>query len=459
MTENQIKKFNRYIDEIAIESLSKDSIRSSLLFLGELLYAHHEKKSVILIDEYDAGLNHAYRNLSEEVAEGILEIIRSIFEATFKSNPYLEKAILTGVQYVGQSGMLSGFNNTIRYNISHYKYSQHYGVTEEEIDHFAKLFQLTDEQLQGAKAWYNGYKLKNKNQYEPRYNVWSIVKYLNDPEKALVSHWEKSGSFDFITTLFKRAEIKEMIESLVSGESQPFDLKLDFSVNDFKTLKKITALEDNQYIEPRGIDVLFSYLFITGYLTIDEQEEGFYKFPNREISHEMGQYVIEHYKTIYRLHLRTLRSLTKMIQSLFRDEAPDPKELLENEFKEQFQHLISAFSLVGREGEEGLFANEDLVHTVLNYICLQTVNTRFATEIYTEKLTSISKGRADILLHNRKRGMIMEVKYQGDSQEALDQAKTYGNLLSDMKDQIYVGITVDVNRKVQLVCDTIHSSL
>ena len=89
--------------------------------LCALLYTHHHTKVWILVDEYDAAANQAYREFDSESAKVVVELFRGIFESSFKGNDYLEKGVLTGVQYIVQSGMLSGLNNLSKYNIKNLK--------------------------------------------------------------------------------------------------------------------------------------------------------------------------------------------------------------------------------------------------------------------------------------------------------------------------------------------------
>jgi hypothetical protein len=90
----------KYAGAISSQSLNEDEIKSGLSFLAELLYKHHNKKVWILVDEYDAVANVAYREFSEKDLGKTINLFSGIYETALKSNPYLEKGVMTGVQYI-----------------------------------------------------------------------------------------------------------------------------------------------------------------------------------------------------------------------------------------------------------------------------------------------------------------------------------------------------------------------
>ena len=134
-------------------------------------------------------------------------LFRGTFESALKGNDYLEKGVLTGVQYIVKSGMLSGLNNLSKYNITNFKYSQYYGINQEEMNDLLQHFEIEKFQAARIKDWYNGYQEnigtdENKN-FIDKYNIWSVINYLNRQNDGFKSYWEESGSVDFIKPLFK----------------------------------------------------------------------------------------------------------------------------------------------------------------------------------------------------------------------------------------------------------------
>jgi hypothetical protein len=309
---NQITISERYN-----ELLQSTEFETALLHLSELLYLYHGVRVWVLIDEYDAAANLAYREFDEGEAAKVASLFRSVFEPAFKDNEFLEKAVLTGVQYIVKSGMLSGLNNLAKYSVQSYKYAPYYGVNQPEMQLLLDHFAVPQDKRLKIKEWYNGYlePTIDPDKHVEKYNIWSVANYLCNQPEGFKSYWEKSGSIDFLDQLFSRPEVKDKIIELVDGEAIFFNLSVDFSIDNFRALKKITNLGSNDVVEDYGLDILFSYLFIGGYLT--KVNDGEYRFPNKEIRYEMGQKILAHYRTIYRMDQKKLFGLTRILQELF----------------------------------------------------------------------------------------------------------------------------------------------
>ena len=83
----------------------------SLYQLSDYLYRYYGKKVIILLDEYDTPMQEAYVNgFWDELAS----FTRSLFNSTFKTNPYLERAIMTGITRVSKESVFSDLNNNIK---------------------------------------------------------------------------------------------------------------------------------------------------------------------------------------------------------------------------------------------------------------------------------------------------------------------------------------------------------
>ena len=470
LSSHQRRLIKQYIEE------SEDTkIVRGLKVLSKALHDHHEKKVWILIDEYDAVANIAYREFDKNNLDKTIKLFLGIYEIALKTNSCLEKGVLTGVQYIAQSGMLSGLSNLGKFDFTNAKYAQHYGLDQNEVDFFFDHFSVPKIPGNMAKLWYNGYKVKKYCPENPevhlkeivgKYNIWSIISYLKEGDfTSFKSYWEKSGNINFMDDLFTKPEVREQVEKLVDGESIYLVRKDDFSVNDFKQLKNMIG--GNKEITPYGLSVLFSYLFIGGYLTIGGKMENYYQLPNMEITYEMRQRLIDYYKTIYTLDPTKIQDLTDILQNVMNIKTAgqsDIKESFKN-FHNKFKEMIQDIRLVDNKNDEGIFTNEDIIHSILNYIVLQTQHSTFGSEIYTNKLYSNKKGRADIKITNEDVGIIVEVKCvpvtnSEDGQhmkEAIEQAISYKNLLNT-SNNIFVAINVDKKMKtpeegsIELLC-------
>ena len=451
------QKYNELFDQIRLGNFD-----TAVKELSTLLYAHHGKKVWILIDEYDAAVNKAYLEFNDEEAKQVSELFRGIFESALKGNNNLEKGVLTGVQYIVKSGMLSGLNNLSKYNIINFKYSQYYGINQEEMNDLMQHFKIEESQAAKIKDWYNGYQENigtDENKiFIHKYNIWSVVNYLNRQNDGFRSYWEESGSVDFIKPLFKQQNFKKKIEDLVNAKNIKIDeLAIDFSVDNFRTLKQITNSNGKIEINSAGFELIFSYLFITGYLTIANDKNTEFKLPNKEIKTELEKNLKNYYKTIFNIEPEKFSELTEILNVVFEQKnSLEIKEIFEKNFGPKFSELIKNVKMFNNSNENsnGLFANEDLMHSLLNNIVLQIVNGSFSSERYTVK-TDGTKGRADIVVAKNGTGLLIEMKYKGKADEALEQAKEYAELVKDTNTQIFIGCNINDQQEVFLSGDIV----
>ncbi|WP_250310877.1 AAA family ATPase [Rickettsia endosymbiont of Oedothorax gibbosus] len=128
----QKEKLRRYFDG----KLEKNDLKNSLSFLSEVLYKHFNQKVYILIDEYDTPINSSYIEFGDKLKEfdDVLKIFRGMFGSSLKTNPYLEKGVITGILRVAKANLFSDLNNVSEYSLLDEKYSKFYGFTQAEVD-------------------------------------------------------------------------------------------------------------------------------------------------------------------------------------------------------------------------------------------------------------------------------------------------------------------------------------
>jgi len=445
-----------------LNKVKNDIFLKAIKELTELLHAHHGKKVWILIDEYDAAANKAYLEFNEEEAKQVLELFRDIFESALKGNEHLEKGVMTGVQYIVKSGMLSGLNNLSKYNVTSTKYSKYYGINQEEMDLLLEHFDINKSKAARIKDWYNGYQSNTGTAEEPnfvdKYNIWSVVNYLNKQSEGFKSYWENNSLGSVINKeILKNPIIKNIVEDLINNNHLVLtNLTSDFNVEDFKTLKFILNKHDQINIKQDGIDLLFSYLFITGYLT-NTLATNKYSLPNKEIKIEFETKLKDYYNQIFNISPAKFNKITDTLTEVFSKQDTDKiVNIFKTEFGVQLTDLISTLELYdNNKAKKGAFKNEDLMHSLLNNIAIQIVNAKFASERHTTK-TDGSKGRADIVLEKNNKGIVIEMKYNAkDAKKALEQAKEYGELVKDVSTKIFIGCNITDQQEVFLSGDII----
>lgn len=205
------EKEKAYYQEVCADM--EDSVASAALrSLSDFLGRYYGKKVIILLDEYDTPMQEAYVNgyWSEMVA-----FIRSLFNATFKTNPYLERALMTGITRISKESIFSDLNNLKVISTTSDNYADSFGFTEEEV--FAALdeFGMSD-QKQLVKYWYDGFMFGNCKDI---YNPWSIINFLD--EKKVGAYWANTSSNSLVGKLVREGsrKVKETFERLLQGES------------------------------------------------------------------------------------------------------------------------------------------------------------------------------------------------------------------------------------------------
>ena len=184
----------------------------SLKALSEYLYRYYGKKVIIILDEYDTPIQEAYVN---GYGKKLTEFIRSLFNSTFKTNPWLERAVITGITRISKESVFSDLNNLEVVTTTSGKYETAFGFTEAEVFDALRDFELLDRKEE-VKNWYDGFTFgKTKDIYNP----WSILNFLNKREFA--AYWANTSSNSLAGKLIREGSrsIKQDFEDLLRGRN------------------------------------------------------------------------------------------------------------------------------------------------------------------------------------------------------------------------------------------------
>lgn len=180
--------------------------------MADFLTRYYGQKTIILLDEYDTPMQEAYVNgYWQELAA----FIRNLFNSTFKTNPFLERAMMTGITRVSKESIFFDLNNLKVVTTTSDKYEECFGFTEEEVFAALEEFGLFDRKQQ-VKRWYDGFTFGTKTDI---YNPWSIINFLD--EKKVGAYWANTSSNGLVGKLIREGtpEIKQTFEHLLQGES------------------------------------------------------------------------------------------------------------------------------------------------------------------------------------------------------------------------------------------------
>ncbi len=180
----------------------------SINLLCQYLYRYYGKKVIVLLDEYDTPMQEAYVH---GYWDAFTSFLRSLFNATFKSNPYLERAVLTGITRVSKQSIFSDLNNLNVITTTSDEYATYFGFTEQEVFQSLEEFGLADKK-ELVKQWYDGFTF---GRHTDIYNPWSITNYLD--KKKIGAYWASTSSNTLINSLIQQSatDIKEKMETLL----------------------------------------------------------------------------------------------------------------------------------------------------------------------------------------------------------------------------------------------------
>ena len=363
--------------KIMTEQADYGEYNDALKFLSECLWQYHGKNTVILIDEYDVPLENAY---FEGFYDKMIKFIRSLFESALKTNPYLEKSVITGCLRISKESIFTGLNNLKVDSVLRTEYGDSFGFTESEVEAMLAYYNLQEE-LTEVKRWYDGYLFNDIEIYNP----WSIINYIYDRDhkitKFALPYWSNTSSNSIIREMVGEAdqEAKADLETLINGGT------IEKPVHEDITYGDIHQSQDN----------LWNFLFFTGYLKKmserkDESGESLYlsmAIPNTEI------------KTIYK------NSISYWFEQRMKETDRSP--------------LVHALETGDCEAAEN-FISEQLFHTISYYDYAENFYHGFMAGLLVDiggylvrSNRESGNGRPDIVMTESKfrgRAMILELK-------------------------------------------------
>ena len=179
------------------DDMSDSAAGMSLHRLSACLNSYYGEQVIILLDEYDTPLQEAYVN---GYWEQMGEFIRILFNATFKTNPYMKRAFLTGITRVSKESIFSDLNNLTVVTTTSEKYRTRFGFTEKEVFDALDALNLSAEKEQ-VKAWYDGFVFGSQRDI---YNPWSITGFLED--KVYKPYWANTSSNNLVSVLIRERQ-------------------------------------------------------------------------------------------------------------------------------------------------------------------------------------------------------------------------------------------------------------
>lgn len=239
----------KYFDKMR-SSMSENDAPLALYQLSNYLNRYYRKKVIILLDEYDTPMQEAY---IDGYWDELVAFTRSLFNSSFKTNPFLERGIMTGVTRVSKESIFSDLNNLEVVTTTSDKYATSFGFTEEEVFSALDEYGYCDKKEE-IRHWYDGFTF---GEHKDIYNPWSILNFLN--KGKIATYWANTSSNSLVGKLIREGnkKIKTDFEMLLKGESIrcPIDEQIVY----------------NQLNRKQGS--IYSLLLASGYLKVMKKEE------------------------------------------------------------------------------------------------------------------------------------------------------------------------------------------
>ena len=375
----------------------------SLNYLSGFLYKYYGKKVIILLDEYDTPMQEAF---VDGYWDELVTFTRSLFNSTFKTNPALERGIMTGITRVSKESIFSDLNNLKVVTTTSDEYATTFGFTEPEV--FEALGKCgLDSEKSEVKRWYDGYHFGNVDVYCP----WDVINHVDrikdDPMAGPEAYWINTSGNELVKRFIDKAgkTTRNEIERLIAGDMIEKSIRMELTYDEI----------DN------SIDNLWSILFTTGYLTQQgKSERGVYRLviPNKEIREVYILQIQEWFKDSVLHNREPINQLLKAIKE-------GDADTVEKDLTKILVNTISIFDTKSRKEEKEIFYHG----IVLGLL-------RCESEWLIQSNIESGDGLVDILIETEDpdAGIIIELKY---AQTFHGLSKACENAMRQIKERRY----------------------
>lgn len=367
------------------EQYGRDKWGKSLKMLTVYLWKHYGVKTILLLDEYDAPIQHAWE---DGYYEDMIRFMRQFYSEVLKGNDALEFAVLTGVLRVAKESIFSGLNNLKVCSVLSEDYSDIFGFTGEEVARMAADLQREDK-LPEIRAWYDGYSFGGSEIYNP----WSVIMYF-DAKCKPAPYWVNTSGNGIIKYMLDRLDGRgrEDLQSLMDGN----------------TISK--QVQEGIIYEEIGsnADDLYTMLLTTGYLKCTRSQDsllGTYmdlQIPNLEILRLFTREIAQNF-TGY----RGVSDITNMMDEMLKGNAV----LFEEDLNRILRNSVSYHDAAN---------GESFYHGMMLGFCVLLKDTHIV-----QSNRESGYGRFDLALiptDRRYYGVIMEFKRAADEGQLEEKA-------------------------------------
>lgn len=394
------------------DDVDEAALCGSLELMSRLLEKHHERKVIILIDEYDVPLAKAH---IQGYYDKMIVLIRSLFHQALKTNGSLQMAVLTGCMRISKESVFTGLNNLNVLTVADARQNESFGFTDVDVKRLLDYYGLSDK-YGAIKEWYDGYRFGDAEMYCP----WDVVNYCAllraDPDAPPENYWANSSGNDAVRRFLQEAEdsgtLKREIENLIAGELVVKEIHQELTYPDMYN----------------SIENIWSVLFTTGYLTQRGRGVGRsfrLAIPNLEVREIFTAQIMDMFKEDARNDGETLDALCRALEDGSAGEA-------QQQLRKYLRRTISIRDTFARRELKENFYHGMLLGLLAFKGNWVVSSNREAGEGYADILVEVEHGESSL-------GIVIEVKYARDGnleaacREALAQIgkRQYGDAFYD----------------------------
>lgn len=385
-------------DEVASMSLNR---------LCEYMNRYYGKKCIILLDEYDTPMQEAYVN---GFWDELVAYTRALFNNTFKTNPSLERGIMTGITRVSKESIFSDLNNLTVVTTTSNRYATCFGFTEEEVFKAMDEQGIPEKEKENVKFWYDGFTFGNVTDI---YNPWSVTLYLD--ERKYDTHWANTSGNGLVGKLIREGngDIKSDFERLLNDEVVEAEIDEQIVYNQLDG-------DDNAIL---SLLLASGYLKVEGIIREDTNDIPVYqlKLTNYEVKQMFSKMIKGWFQKD--------RLLNKFVSAMFRGDVREMNLYMNDVALNTFSYFDTGKSASGRKEPERFYHG-----FVLGLIVDR------AKDYIVKSNRESGYGRYDVVMEPKdikSPAVIMEFKVFDTYDEEKSLEDTAANALKQIEDKKY----------------------
>lgn len=374
----QLERYELQYETVAVDQSLDGRFYNLVMSIADRTH----KRVVILVDEYDKPLLQTIGN--SELQNTYREILKAFYGVMKSCDGQIHFGFLTGVTKFGKVSVFSDLNNLddISMDPAYYDIC---GISEDELNEYfdaeigilAEENDITKEQAYDRlRNEYDGYHFCEN--VSGVYNPFSVLSTLR--KNRFGNYWFETGTPTYLVELLKRS-----------------DFQLD-KIDGYKTGKDVL-----NGIDP-GSPVAMIYQ--SGYVTIKDYDSEFdlvtVGFPNKEVERGFLLFLLPYYTNLKKEDSNFF--VSRAVQALKNGDA--------EVFMSYMKSLLAGYPYDLIKDTENHYQN--VVYLTLKLMSVYLVDAEFRT----------SDGRIDLLVRTDKYIYVMEFKYNGSAQEAMDQIES-----------------------------------